>query len=300
MSRLLYYLIVVPLGCLPYRVLYVLGDALAAAVWVVSYRKKVVLDNLELVFPGESAQWRRGEARKFFRHLTSVMVESIRNFRASKSELMERTRHVNPEVLAPYADLSQGVILACGHYGNWERVVTFGGALSFPVMAVYKKVSDPFYESLLLRTRSRLGLEMVRTRDTKAWMERTVQLSEGEGRPRGAIILAVDQRPTDPRKAWWTLWLGQETPLHYGLEGYAHKYNMPVCFFEIRPAPGKPRGFWEVHYEMITDAPRDWASGALLEAANERVAKQIKADPQYWLWSHKRWKHKRPAEMPLK
>lgn len=297
MTQLIHALFVAPMARLPYAVLYALADTVAALLWVTGYRKKVVEANIARVFPDRSAAWRREVARGFYRHLTSVMVESVRNFRASDAELLDRMHHVNPEILAPYADLPQGVLLACGHYGNWERyAITSGGALPLPVMGVYKRLSSDFYEKLMLKTRGRMGLDLVKTRDMKGWME---TVGGPNQRVRGAVILAVDQRPTDPKKAWWTTWLGQETPMHYGLEMYARKHDMPVCFFSLRPAQGKPRGHWEVHYEMITEAPRDWPEGALLQSANAKIAAQIEADPRYWLWSHKRWKHSRTAEMPL-
>jgi KDO2-lipid IV(A) lauroyltransferase len=297
MTKVLHMLFVAPLSRMPYVVLYGLADFVAALLWISGYRKKVVQANVDRVFPAKSASWRRDVVRGFYRHLTSVMVESVRNFRASERELLERMHHLNPEVLLPFADLPQGVLLACGHYGNWERyAVTSGRALPMPVMGVYKRLSNDFYEKKMLETRGRMGLELVKTGDVKAWMQNT----GGEGRSvRGAVILAVDQRPTDPRKGWWTQWLGQETPIHYGLEIYARKHNMPVCFFGLHPVKGKPRGYWEVRYEMITDVPRDWPEGALLQAANARIEAQIKADPKYWLWSHKRWKHQRPADMTL-
>ena len=115
MTRLLHILFVGPLGRLPYGVLYPIADLFATLLWWSGYRKKVVLANLERVFPEKTEGERRRIARDFFTHLSEVLVESIKLFRADRADLAKRFHHVNPEVLAPYADKPPGVLLSCGH-----------------------------------------------------------------------------------------------------------------------------------------------------------------------------------------
>ncbi len=74
---------------------------------------------------------------------------------------------------------------------------------------------------------------------------------------------------------------------------------MPVVFFAVGKAQGKPRGHWEVRYELITASPKDWPKGALLKATYDRIEQQIREEPAHWLWSHTRWKHSRPEGVPL-
>ena len=94
-------------------------------------------------------------------------------------------------------------------------------------------------------------------------------------------------------------WMGQDTAMHFGLEAFARKFDMPVVFFGLRKAEGKPRGHWEVHYDLITETPMAWPKGALLKATYDRLEAQIRRDPAHWLWSHTRWKHARPEGVPL-
>jgi KDO2-lipid IV(A) lauroyltransferase len=293
MTRLLHHLFVSPLGRLPYPLLYLLADALGIALWWSGYRKKVVLANLERVFPEENAAWHVKTARNFYTHLAEVLVESLRHFHAGEAELLKRYHHVNPEVLDPFVNRPPGVLLSCGHYGNWERyAVTAGAALPLPVMGVYKPLSNAFYDALILKTRGKLGTELVPMKAVSKWM------MDESGRSKAAT-LAVDQRPLDPQKAWWMEWMGQETAMHFGLEAFARKMDMPVVFFRVQRASGKPRGHWEVHYDLITDAPNDWPKGALLRATYDRLEAQIREEPAHWLWSHTRWKHSRPEGVPL-
>lgn len=293
MTRILHALFVAPIGRLPYAVLYPLADMLSQCLWWSGYRRTVVESNLKRVFPEMTAVELRRTARQFYTHLAEVLVESLRHFHAGPEELLKRFHHVNPEVLAPYADKPPGVLLSCGHFGNWERfAVTAGAALPLPVMGVYKPLSNAFYNDLILRTRGKLGTELVPMKRVSAWMV------EETGRAKAAT-LAVDQRPLDPKKAWWMEWMGQETAMHFGLEAFARKFDMPVVFFGVRKAEGKPRGYWEVHYELITDAPTEWPKGALLKATYDRIESQLREDPAHWLWSHTRWKHSRPEGVPL-
>ena len=167
--------------------------------------------------------------------LAEVLVESLRHFHAAQRELLKRYHHVNPEVLAPF-EQAAGRVAVCGHYGNWERfAVTAGRRFPLPVMGVYKPLSNAFYDDLILRTRGKFGTELVPMKRVSAWMV------EESGRAKAAT-LAVDQRPLDPNKAWWMEWMGQETAMHFGLEAFARKFDMPVVFFGVRKAKGKPRG----------------------------------------------------------
>lgn len=293
MTRLLHTLFVGPIGRLPYAVLYVIADGLATLLWWSGYRKKVVLGNLERAFPNAPSAERIRIARDFYTHLAEVIVESVKLFRVDRTALENRFHHVNPEVLAPYANKPPGVLLSCGHYGNWERyAVTAGDALPLPFMGVYKPLSNAFYDDLIYRTRSQFGTELVAMKQVSNWMV------EEKDRAK-AVTLAVDQRPLDPKKAWWMEWMGQETAMHFGLEAFARKFDMPVVFFGLRKAEGKPRGHWEVHYELITAHPNGWPKGALLRATYDRLEAQIRRAPAHWLWSHTRWKHARPEGTPL-
>lgn len=293
MTRVLHFLFVAPIGRLPYGILYRLADALAKVLWWSGYRRDVVLANLQRAFPDQPESERVASAQQFYVHLAEVLVESLRHFHAGKDELSARFHHVNPEVLAPFADKPPGVLMCCGHYGNWERyAVTAGGALPIPVMGVYKPLSNAFYDDLILRTRGKQGTELVPMKQVSQWMR------DEAGRAK-AVTLAVDQRPLDPKKAWWMEWMGQETAMHFGLEAFARKYDMPVVFFAVGKAKGKPRGHWEVRYELITTSPKAWPKGALLKAAYDRIERQIREEPAHWLWSHTRWKHPRPEGVPL-
>ena len=106
-----------------------------------------------------------------------------------------------------------------------------------------------------------------------------------------AVIMGFDQSPSNPRKSWWTTFLGLETPVHYGLEQWARRYDMAVVYASIRH-----EGPWRYspYYEVIAEDVSDLAEGVILDRCLTALEREIHADPARWLWSHKRWKHRRP------
>ena len=291
----LYVLVVKPFSRLPYGVLYRVSDVLAVVLgrWV-GYRKKVVRDGLEQGFPEAGrAGWDRME-RGVYRHLADLMVESIKHFTVGERAARERMQYAHCEVFAPYFAAGRHVLIAGGHFNNWELyALTADAAVPHRTMAIYKRLSDPFMNRVMQESRSRWGLTMVPTVESSAWMEREV------GRPSPqpwAVVMGFDQSPADPRKAWWTEFLGRETAWYYGLEKYARTYDMPVIYGHIRKIA---RGMYRTEYELVTDTPRELPEGAVLEACIQRLEADIRAFPEQWLWTHKRWKHRRPADLPL-
>ena len=139
-------------------------------------------------------------------------------------------------------------------------------------MGVYKPLSNAFYDDLIYRTRSQFGTELVEMKQVSQWMV------EEQGRAK-AVTLAVDQRPLDPKKAWWMEWMGQETAMHFGLEAFARKLTCPWSSSACARLKGKPRGHWEVHYDWITDGPRR-GPRALLKATYDRLEAQISPGPR--------------------
>jgi KDO2-lipid IV(A) lauroyltransferase len=291
----LFLFVVRPLSRLPYRILYGISNGLAVVLgkWV-GYRRKVVRAGLEASFPEAGpAEWDRME-RGVYAHLADLMVESVKHFTVGEREARSRMQYENTQLFDPAFAAGRHVLIAGGHLNNWELyALTADAALPHRTMAIYKRLSHPYMDRVMQESRSRWGLTMVPTVASASWMEREV----GQPNPHPwAVVMGFDQSPADPRKAWWTTFLGQETAWYYGLEKYARTYDMAVLYGHIR----KPsRGHYVTEYELITDNPRSFPEGAILEACITRLEADIRANPAQWLWTHKRWKHRRPADLPL-
>lgn len=278
---------------LPYGALHGISALVAVlASKVFGYRRTVIRSNIERSFPDRSTAEQRRIERDYYRHFADITLESIKNFTITDSEARSRMEHVGVEAFNPYMQAGRSVLIAGGHFNNWELyAMTANQNVPHDVMAVYKRLSNPTMDEEVRASRQRFGLEMVRTVDAQAWMDKHAQ----GGRPK-AVVMGFDQSPADPRKSWWNCFLGQETAWYFGLEKWARQYDMPVIYGHIRKSK---RGVYITNYELVTDAPRTLPEGAVLQRCIDLLEKDIIETPHQWLWSHKRWKHSRPESMPL-
>lgn len=278
---------------LPYAVLHGMSSVLAVvAAHVLGYRRKVIRGNIERSFPELSQAAHRRIEGLYYRHFADITLESIKNFTIGDAHARSRMEHRGVEVFEPFKEAGRSVLIAGGHFNNWELyAMTANQNVPHDVMAVYKRLSNPTMDEAVRSSRQRFGLEMVRTVDAQAWMDVHAQ---GD-RPK-AVVMGFDQSPADPKKSWWNTFLNQETAWYFGLEKWARMYNLPVIYGHLRKVK---RGVYVTEYELVTDAPLSLPEGAVLQRCIELLEKDIRETPHQWLWSHKRWKHARPESMPL-
>lgn len=285
LSALLYYLILLPVSLLPYPILYGLSDGLFLLLWyVLPYRKRIVLNNLRNSFPEKTEREIRRIARDFFAHLCDLIVESLKTFSASPAAIRKRVQLMNPELLEKFYREGKSLILVTGHYANWEwPAITLPFHSSHIATGIYKKLSNPFFDELLRKTRARFGLKLMSTREVAEFFE----AHHEECCTYGFIN---DQSPSKPSKGYWTRFLSQDTCVLLGAENYAMKYDFPVLYGMITKVG---RGKYRLEYRVISEHPAGEPRFAITEACvriNETI---IRSQPEYWLWSHRRWKHRR-------
>lgn len=290
MNAALFYLVVKPLSYIPLPVMYVVADVVSWLLYrVVGFRKAVVMGNLRRAFPGKPDATINRIAREYYRHLADLVFEAIRSFSISGAEIQRRAKVANPELFAPFFERGQSVIVAAGHYNNWEMTAT---ALPFylkhQIIGLYKPLKNTYLNEKITQSRSQFGMKMVSIRKTRAFFESKHGTS--------LILFATDQAPSNPLRAYWTQFLNQDTAVLYGTEAYARKYNYPVIFGYIEKVK---RGHYQIRFELLTDNPAATPPGSISEQHTRLLEGEIQALPQYWLWSHRRWKHERPADWEL-
>ena len=278
---------------LPFGVLHAISGLVARlASDVVGYRRPVIRGNIERSFPERSKAEHRQIERLYYRHFADITLESIKNFSISDADARSRMGHERVEVFEPFFEAGRSVLIAGGHFNNWELyAMTANQNVPHDVMAVYKRLSNKTMDEAVRKSRQRFGLEMVRTVDSQAWMDAHVS----GYRPK-AVVMGFDQSPADPIKSWWNAFLHQETAWYFGLEKWARMYDLPVIYGHIKKLK---RGRYETHYELVTDAPNSLPEGAILQRCIDLLEADIRETPHQWLWSHKRWKHARPESMLL-
>ena len=287
LNFLLYYLLIIPISLLPFSLLYRLSDFLFFLFYyVIGYRKKVVLSNIERSFPELNHEEHLGICKKFYRHFCDLILESLKTFTISEKEVLKRVICKNPEIINKYYDRKQSVIIAGGHYNNWEIfAVAVNAQIKHKAIAIYKPLSNAYFDDKMRNTRSKYGLHMISTKIVK-------QIFEEEKHNLTATIFAIDQSPSNPKSAHWMKFLNQDTAVLFGTEKYAKEYNYPVVYGRINK---EKRGYYSFEFFDVTDQPAATKHGEITEKITHLLEDDIRNIPQYWLWSHRRWKHKQPV-----
>lgn len=286
-NYVLYYLIILPISLLPFGVLYFISDVLYYVLYkLIGYRKKVVFDNLRKSFPNKSEKEIEKIGALFYKHLCDLIVESIKIFTISEEEVRKRMFVINPELADKYFHQNKSIIMAGGHYNNWELfAVAIDATIEHKSVAIYKPLSSKFFDQAMRKTRGKYGLQMISTKKVKDFFEALTEPS--------ATIFAIDQSPSNPYSAHWMTFLHQQTGVLFGAERYAKKYNLPVLFGHIHKIK---RGYYTVDFSLLTDNPAATDHGVITEKLMRLIEEDILKQPEYWLWSHKRWKHKKPEQ----
>lgn len=269
-------------------ILNILSDITYLVVYhVVGYRRKVTRQNLTNSFPDKSEQERRKIERRYYRHMCDLLVEGVHALFASPQSILKRYRLTNREVVDRYYEQGKSVILMSAHYNNWEYMVT---SINFQLrhhgVGVGKPLTHKGIAGFVDKRRTRYGDEVV-SKDNV----REVMAYYDKYHVPAAYMMLSDQAHSNPKKSYWTTFLHQDTGFLYGAEHFARKYGYPVIYYSVKKVR---RGHYEVTFEPLCDEPSQMLQYAITEKYVRRLEQDIAAAPEYWLWSHRRWKKKRP------
>ncbi len=283
---IIYYIFILPVSKLPFPILYVISDFLYIILYkIVGYRKKIVYSNLKNSFPYKNQNELKHIMSNFYKHLCDIMIESLKSFTISEKQLKKRMIIKNPELANQYAENGKSVIIVGGHFNNWEFFAQSTPLFcSHKCIGIYKPLSNLFFNNKMLQSREKFGLKMYS-------MRQTIKCFKNIQRPR-AVFFASDQSSSNPKSVYWMRFLNQDTGVLFGVEKLSKHYNWPVLIYTINKIK---RGYYEAEFKLLTDAPKKINTGLITETFTNSLQKDIINQPQYWLWSHKRWKHKRPT-----
>jgi Kdo2-lipid IVA lauroyltransferase/acyltransferase len=267
----------------PFWLLYRLSDGLAWLFYrVIRYRRAVVMSNLERCFPDKSAAEREAIARESYRNLTDIMLESIKGTTTPLAEINRRYRYTNYELVNRLLDAGQSVVIAGGHYNNWEwGVLTIGGGFRGKTIGIYKPLSNPHTNRWFFRTRSRDGFMIL-----KSMKETFGAVQEYRGTPT-VFMLVSDQSPSNRKTAITVDFFGHPTACLPGTEAIARDNGYPVLLYEIQRVQ---RGHYELTFSEICLDPAATQPGDITQQFMAKIEAAIRREPSPWLWSHRRWK----------
>jgi Kdo2-lipid IVA lauroyltransferase/acyltransferase len=269
---------------LPFSVLYAFADFLFFVGYrVLKYRRNVVWENLKKSFPEKEEKELRKIEKEFYQNLCDYTVETIKLLSIKKEELTARMKYKNPELLVPYAEKKQSVILLASHQFNWEWLMV-SGSLNLPLKIdfVYQKQSSPSFDHFLLQIRSRFGAYPIERGQTAREAIKRKEITRG-------IAIVADQFPNFEKKHW-TQFLNQETAFFLGIGQLAVLTQYPTFFVRSKKIK---RGYYEAEIIPLTLPPYEKGSQSVVENYAKVTENFIRQFPDNWLWSHARWKRKR-------
>ena len=287
--QLIAYILVYPIlwlvSILPFRLLYALSDVIYFFIYrIFKYRKSVVKANLRLVFPDKPEQEITAITSKFYHHFCDMMVEAIKSMTISEAELLKRFKFTNVDLLNDFEKKQRSVILMCAHYGSWEWIFILQKHVSHKGHAVYKRLANKYFDRLVKRIRAKHNSTLITTKETFKVLYASKQ--KGELTINGYVS---DQSPKAEKAMYWNEFMGIKVPMYTGAEILAKKLNMAVVFFSVKRIK---RGYYETSFTTLAENPKEFKNYEITDQFFKLVEKQIIEAPQYYLWTHKRWKHR--------
>lgn len=294
MKKVLYHILALPVYAfllLPFPVFYFVSDLLfLLGYYVIGYRKKVIYANLRNAFPDKTQAEIQVTGKKYYRFMIDLFLETFKVLVMTPEELHRRYTFSNIDLLDEFIEKKQSVIFVLGHYGNWEWC---GQSFQLKHMmqqdVLYHQLSSGFFEWLTYKLRSRFGiLPIPMQASIKEMVRRKDMLT--------ATAFVADQTPSNTDSSHWMTFLNQDTPVFLGTEKIAKKLNRPVIFVHIQKLR---RGYYETYLTLVSDSPKDTPDYWITEQHTRLLEADIVKRPELWLWSHRRWKHKRSgANLP--
>lgn len=277
---------------LPFPILYGISDLFFVVVYyLIGYRKQVVLSNLRHSFPEKTDRELKTIARNYYRHFADLTLETIKMNRMPEKVMRKHIKFINTNRLESVAQQGKGIVLLCMHYNNWEWNSFLAQFINFRLLMVYSPMpSNPYMEKHITTIRKQFGTEDVPMPKAP---RAAIQLNDGP--PYGLMWLAADQTPPAASQ-YWTTFLNQETPFFAGPQKIASKTNCAVYFHYVHKVK---RGQYVADFIEITSSPATDGEHAVLLDYVDIVEQIIRRKPDYWLWSHRRWKHSRSDNQKL-
>lgn len=288
MQYLLYLLVYPVLWCismLPFGLLYFVSDFIYLIVYyLIGYRKQTVRENLKLAFPNLSDSERLAIEKKSYRHLCDMFLEMAKTLTISEKEIKKRFRFTNLEVYQDLEKENKSIAMMLAHYASYEWVISMNYFTRFKGYAIYKRIANPHFDKLVRDIRSKFKAYLITTKDTIP----TIQSNE-KNHVLGVYGFASDQSPKASKAYHWADFMNIKTPVHTGAEMLAKKFDMNVIFLKVKKVK---RGYYEASFEVLSKDVAKVPNYELTDHFLRLVEQQIHEAPEYYLWTHKRWKHK--------
>jgi len=241
--------------------------------------------NLKLVFPKKTNNERDKIIKAFYHHLCDMILEAIKSMNININDMKSRFKFTNIDLINNYEKQNKSISLVCAHYGSWEWIFILQSYTSHKTFAIYKRLNNKYFDKLFRKIRARYNSQLITTKEAISTLI--------ENKKKGLLTIngfVSDQTPKKDKAYHWKEFMGIKVPVHTGAEMLSKKLDMPVVFFSVKRIK---RGFYETTFEKITDNPNEFKDYEITDRFLKLVEKQINEAPEYYLWTHNRWKHRK-------
>ena len=274
---------------LPLPVLYVFSDFLYLVLYyVVSYRRNVVATNLKNSFPEKTDKELKIIEKKFYRHLSDIIIETFKSTHMTRTNQKKRFTYSNLEIIDKLREEKRDIIAIMGHYNNWEWPTLLPYYLKYKTIIIYKPLQNKYFNRFINNHRSEHGIVLTPTSQV---IREIINCRKNDINTVSVFI--SDQIPSKGDIKYWTTFLNQDTAVFTGAGKIASKYDMAIVFFHVQKVK---RGYYNLNIELLFDHTEGLSEEMITEKHVRRLEEIIKEKPEYWIWSHRRWKHKKPVE----
>lgn len=286
--QLLIYLLLYPIlwliSILPFPIFYLFSDFVYFLTYnLIGYRKKVVRANIALALPHLSEKERLSIEKKFYSHLCDMFLEMIKTLTISQKEVEKRFTFTNLEVYHELEKQNKSIALLCAHYASYEWVISMNYHITYKGFGIYKKIANPYFDKLVRKIRSKFKAALITTKETIPTI--------AENHKQGILCLygfASDQSPKKNAAYHWAPFMGHIVPVHTGAEMLAKRFDMNVIFLRTKKIK---RGYYEASFELLSNDAKSVPNYDITDRFLQLVEEQIHEAPEFYLWTHKRWKY---------
>ena len=287
--QLLIFILVYPLmwvlSKLPFRVLYIISDLAFVIVYhIIGYRKKVVRSNIKIAYPNISAEKLKTTERKFYHHFCDIFIEMIKTMSISETEMKKRYTFTNMGVAGKFMNNNRDLILCLGHYASYEWVLSLHSHYDNKGYGIYKRIKNKHFDKLIRDIRGKWKTTLVVNKEAKTKIAEVMKGTHDKAVLFGFIM---DQSPSNDRNKHWAKFFNVKTPFFTGVETIAKEHNLPLLFLGTKKIK---RGYYESTFTIITETPREHKDFELTDIFANLLQKQIDIAPEYYFWTHKRFK----------
>ena len=273
---------------LPFWVLYLISDIFYYFLYYIfRYRRKIVRRNLELSKVSKNRKDLIRIEKKFYRHLSDVFFEMFKFYNMSPNEMKKRFYIENPEIFYEFEKKNKSVMFMTSHYGGFEWFLSITYHVPQLPFAVYTPLSNKSLESLIKKFRLRHGSKLISRYEAGSYIKK--QLKQNKLFLYG---MAADQSAQIRSITYWKEFLGVKVPVFTGSERIAKQHNLPVVFGKVVKIK---RGHYKVVVDLISEFPNEYENYQITDIYLKKLEKQIKEIPEYYYWTHNRFKHKDKA-----